>query len=69
MRIELRSGPDSDAFSLSVIDDGVDTPAEISLDTPDSLGLRLVASLAGQLKARFVLDRGDGSAFRVQRAE
>lgn len=69
VRIELRIGPDSDAFSLSVIDDGVGTPADISLDTPDSLGLRLVSSLVGQLKARFVLDRGDGSAFRVLRAE
>lgn len=69
VRIELRIGPNSDAFSLSVIDDGVGTPADISLDTPDSLGLRLVSSLVGQLKARFVLDRGDGSAFRVLRAE
>jgi two-component sensor histidine kinase len=69
LRIELRVGHDNDAFSLSVIDDGVGVPAEISLDNPDSLGLRLVSSLVGQLKARFVLDRGDGSAFRVLRAE
>ena len=68
MRIELRVGSERDTFSLSVVDDGVGVPEHITLDSPESLGLRLVSSLVGQLKARLVLDRGSGSAFRVMRA-
>ena len=68
VRVELRVGDDGDSFSLSVVDDGVGVPEEITLDSPESLGLRLVSSLVGQLKARFVLDRGSGSAFRVIRS-
>jgi len=68
VRIELRVGSERDTFSLSVVDDGVGVPEHITLDSPESLGLRLVSSLVGQLKARLVLDRGSGSAFRVMRA-
>ena len=69
VRIELRTVADSDSFSLSVIDDGVGVPEGIDLESPDSLGLRLVTSLVGQLKARLVLDRSADTAFRVLRAD
>ncbi|HJP29614.1 MAG TPA: histidine kinase dimerization/phosphoacceptor domain -containing protein [Candidatus Latescibacteria bacterium] len=69
VRIELRIGDSDDTFSLSVVDDGIGVPEDIDLDSPDSLGLRLVSSLVGQLKARLVLDRTSGTAFRVLRAQ
>jgi PAS domain S-box-containing protein len=67
IRIELRSGDDDETFSLSVIDDGVGVPEDLPLTAPTTLGLRLVNSLVGQLKARLVLDRGEHTAFRVIR--
>ena len=68
IRIDLRFGVDGETFSLSVIDDGVGVPESLDIDSAETLGLRLVTSLVGQLKARLVLDRGNGTAFRVLRA-
>ena len=65
IRVELRMDAETEAFSLSVIDDGIGVSPDIDLDNPESLGLRLVNSLVGQLKARLVLDRSSGTAFRV----
>ncbi len=68
IHIALRMGVDGETFSLSVADDGVGVPSDVDLDSPETLGLRLVASLVGQLKARFVLDRTHGATFHVLRA-
>ena len=69
LRIEMRYAQEGETFSLSVIDDGIGVPEDLDLESPDSLGLRLVISLVGQLKARLVLDRSSGTAFRVLRSE
>jgi two-component sensor histidine kinase len=68
IRIDLRFGVDGETFSLSVSDDGVGVPPDMDLDSTETLGLRLVASLVGQLKARLVLDRTGGTTFSVLRA-
>ncbi len=68
IHIALRMGMDGETFSLSVADDGVGVPPDIDLDSPETLGLRLVGSLVGQLKARLVLDRTHGATFHVLRA-
>jgi PAS domain S-box-containing protein len=69
IRIELRLGRESDAFSLAVIDDGVGLPEGLDIDSPESLGLQLVGSLVGQLKARLVIDEhGEGAGFHILRS-
>ena len=69
VRVELRFGESGDSFSLSVVDDGIGVPDDLDLESPETLGLRLVSSLVGQLKARLVLDRSHGTAFRVLRSD
>ena len=66
IRIELRAG-EGDPFSLTVGDDGSGLPEDIDVDTAESLGLRLVTSLVGQLRARIDVDRTDGTTFRIIR--
>jgi len=53
-------------FSLTVSDDGVGFP-DIDIDSPDSLGLRLVSTLVSQLGAQIRVDRTSGTVFIVER--
>jgi two-component sensor histidine kinase len=59
---------DAGQFELSVVDDGIGVPADFDPARTDSLGLRLVLSLADQLGARLVHsapgDRGSRFAIR-----
>ena len=56
----------SDAFHLTVSDDGVGFPEELDYERPQSLGLQLVSSLAGQLDAELErLPAKVGTVFRV----
>ncbi|MFH1571064.1 MAG: PAS domain S-box protein [Gemmatimonadota bacterium] len=66
IRIALAAAADG-SFALTVGDDGVGLPAAIDVETADSLGLRLVTSLASQLKARVEVDRAAGTTFRLIR--
>ncbi len=50
---------------LSVSDDGRGFPADIDFRDTQSLGLRLVTSLVGQLGGMIELDRSLGASFRV----
>lgn len=68
MRVDLRTSAEGDSLSLSVIDDGIGLPDDIDLESPSSLGLRLVASLVNQLRARLVVGRTDGTAFHIIRS-
>ena len=64
--IELHAG-EGEPFSLRVSDDGVGLPDEVDVDSAESLGLRLVTSLVGQLRARVSVDRTTGTAFHIVR--
>lgn len=57
-----------DRFLLTVRDTGVGVPLHVSLSNPDTLGLRLVSALVGQLQGEIRFDRADGggAAFTVQ---
>ncbi len=57
----------ADAFVLTVSDDGVGIKGEIDQSDPNTLGLKLVYTLAAQIKARVELDRKDGTAFSIIR--
>jgi two-component sensor histidine kinase len=50
---------------LSVSDDGVGFPPEVDVKTPATLGLRIVTSLAAQLKGTIVLHRGAGAVMEI----
>jgi len=50
-------------LTVTVADDGVGMPEEITLDTQKSLGLRLVNTLTGQLQGTVVIDRTGGTKF------
>jgi len=54
-----------DNVELAVRDNGVGLPEGIDLQNTDSLGLRLVGLLVGQLKAAVELDRTGGTAVKI----
>ncbi len=64
VRVALRpAGPD--AIELEVSDDGVGIPARIEPHESPSVGLRLVTSLADQLRATLRVEREGGTTFRL----
>jgi len=65
--IALTAKEEDGSFTLSVSDDGIGFPSDIEVESADTLGLRLVKTLVGQLKARIELDRSDGTTFRILR--
>jgi len=64
--IFLQAGP-GNQFALTVSDDGIGLPEDIDFHHPNSLGLRLVETLAHQLKASVELDRSSGTTFTIAR--
>jgi PAS domain S-box-containing protein len=64
IEIGLRTGGD-DQFTLSVRDNGVGIPADLDFQNTNSLGLKLVNTLAKQLKGTIQLDRDSGTAFAI----
>jgi two-component sensor histidine kinase len=59
--------PKGEGFVLRVSDDGVGLPASVDPDRSLSLGLRLVQTLAAQLRCRVELDRTAGTTFTFTR--
>ncbi|MFA6110438.1 MAG: PAS domain S-box protein [Candidatus Latescibacterota bacterium] len=59
--------PEGERFVLRVGDDGVGLPAAIDPERSPSLGLRLVQTLASQLRCRVELDRTAGTTFTFTR--
>jgi PAS domain S-box-containing protein len=64
VRVGLRPAG-SDAVELEVSDDGVGLPAHVEPHASPSVGLRLVTSLADQLRATLRVGREGGTAFRL----
>ncbi|NER35085.1 MAG: PAS domain S-box protein [Oscillatoria sp. SIO1A7] len=56
-------------FSLGVGDNGVGLPSHIDWESTQSLGLRLVRTLASQLGARVTLERNMGKVFELKFTE
>jgi PAS domain S-box-containing protein len=54
---------DDEKYSLSISNDGIDLPADYSLENSTSFGLQLVEILRHQLKADFILNRDIGAKF------
>jgi two-component sensor histidine kinase len=64
VQIELKQTENQ--IYISIADNGVSFPKEIFLESPKTLGLRLVISLAQQLNATITLDTSRGAAFTIQ---
>lgn len=62
LRVEL-AAPLPGRVRLRVADDGVGLPATFDLDTSRSLGLRLIRTLARQLRGEFVIATSGGASF------
>jgi len=59
--IEVRVAREQDgAMRLSVGDDGIGLPSDFDRTRINTLGLRLVSALSGQLRARFEIESRDG---------
>jgi two-component sensor histidine kinase len=58
---------DEEAFVLEVSDDGIGLPADVEPQNPSTLGLRLVYTLAQQLRAQVELKREGGTTFTIAR--
>jgi two-component sensor histidine kinase len=56
---------DGDRVTLLVSDNGVGLPPDLSIESAQSLGLRLVEMLTQQLRGTLELDRSEGTAFRL----
>jgi len=57
---------DGHFFELEVYDHGGGIPAAVSLEHPQTLGLRLVRALSGQLNATLAVEREKGARFRLR---
>ncbi len=64
VRIGLHPGEDW-TLVLTVADDGVGVPPEVSYTEPATLGLRIVSSLANQLKGTLKMDASRGTVFTL----
>lgn len=51
---------------LDIWDDGIGLPAENSLERPDTLGLRLIKTLTGQLGGKIELNNQRGTRFELR---
>ena len=56
-------------FSLTVLDNGVGLPADFDIDQTDTLGLRLVTTLAKQLDGQVKLTSDGGAKFTIEFTE
>ena len=65
VRVELRQTA-SNRFVLLVSDDGVGLPPSLDIRQTESLGLQLVCTLADQLRGELRIERGAGTAFRLE---
>ncbi|GEM_PF-4447589 len=61
----LLSSNDDRSYTLIIGDDGIGLPDGVDLETSDSLGLLLVASLVSQLDGEVVLQRDHGTEFKI----
>jgi two-component sensor histidine kinase len=64
IRISLKA-VDKAAFVLVVGDDGIGLPEDVKPQNPKTLGLRLVYTLAQQLRGRVELTREEGTSFTI----
>jgi PAS domain S-box-containing protein len=65
IRVRLAQGPD-EALTLVISDNGVGFPANVSMETTDSLGLQLVRSLTEQLKGNLQYQHDKGTEFHIK---
>jgi two-component sensor histidine kinase/CHASE1-domain containing sensor protein len=65
-RVTVRVGPVDGGVELAVIDDGVGLPPGVDIDTAQTLGLEIVAALAGQLGATVTVGRDGGTAIALR---
>ena len=63
--IQLISSQGENEQVLTISHSGRDFPDDIELDNPETMGLRLVSSLAGQLDGRFILEQHSPPVFSV----
>lgn len=54
-----------DKYTLTVSDNGISIPEELNYEKSDSLGLKLVYSLANQIGAEVKLDTANGTKFEI----
>ena len=52
-------------MSLTVSDDGVGLPEDFDIQKSDSLGLRLVTMLVGQVRGKLTTSNKQGATFEV----
>jgi PAS domain S-box-containing protein len=65
IRIEFRSGADAETYRLVVADDGIGIPIGVDPLAADTLGLRLVRLLAGQIQGTLAVDIVGGTVWDI----
>jgi len=66
-KIRVAFGTEGDGYRLSVADQGAGLPPGFTVSGGQSLGLRAVAALAGQLRGRLIVEpREVGAEFAVE---
>jgi two-component sensor histidine kinase len=75
IRIELRreengghkkKGNKATSFILSVSDNGIGIPENLSIQNLDSLGIQLITALVDQIDGKFELKRNNGTEFTIR---
>ena len=64
--IEVMAEKKGDTYVLTVADNGVGLPAGLNLEQSETLGLKLIRMLSGQLNGTIELDRTRGTAFHLR---
>ena len=64
--LEIECTESNNEFTLIVWDDGVGLPSDINIDSPRTLGLRIVKSLTDQIDGTIQLNRSQGTKFIIK---
>ena len=54
-----------DNYELVIYDDGIGFPDDVDFKNANNLGLKLVNSLVDQINGQITMDRGHGTAFKI----
>jgi two-component sensor histidine kinase len=65
-RVELREKRSDHEHELSISNSGNPFPEDIPIDTPKTLGLRLINALVAQLQGRLELQRRPSPVFTIR---
>lgn len=64
--INIKLERNNSFYTLTITDDGIGMPKDLELDNTDSLGIKLIMSLAEQLDAKLTIEGVNGTEYIIK---